>query len=259
MLNVEWNTGKGYGDFVTGLGYAHTASVKYNIPVNLTFHWKTSKDYLYHPKDPETIIDRCNYIHSIFTPVSNVKIEHKFNSIPGFRFYNQLDEFNPLHGLWHTTLTPFKTKSVAFWSTEHNLEFPGFNKDPAAHLWPVIKKKLQKAGYTVNEITYRTPVREAIQIINDCEFGVGYDGLAHQLFKFMWKPLIVLCKRVRLNKLLIPQAVIETDPELFVIKEIEPYIQNSLSKVNEVKIKHERYIKEGGDATKSKFYNTFIY
>lgn len=259
MLNVEWNTGVGYGDFVTGLGYAHTASVKYNTPVNLTFHWKNSKDYIYHPKDPETIVDRCNYIHSIFTPVSEVKINHKFNSSPGFRFYNQLDERNPLHGLWHTVLTPSKTKSVALWTSEHNFEFPGFNKDPAAHLWPVIQKKLQKAGYKINEITYRTPVQEAIKIINECEFGIGYDGLAHQLFKFMWKPLIVFCRRTNLNSLLIPQAVLEPEPTVFIVSEIESYIQNSLSKVNEIKIKHERYIKEGGDATKSKFYNTFIY
>lgn len=259
MLNVEWNTGIGYGDFVTGLGYAHTASVKYDTPVDLTFHWAHSKDFLFHPTDPETIIDRCDYIHSIFTPNPNVKINHKFNSEPRFRFYNQLDEMNPVHGLWHATLTPSKTKSVALWSSEHNVKFPGFNKDPAAHLWPLIKKKLRKAGYTINEITYRTPVRDAIQIINDCDFGIGYDGLAHQLFKFMWKPLIVFCQRTRLNKVLIPQATLEMEPIFFLDRGIELYIQDSLQKVSDTKIKHEQYIKEGGDATKSEFYNTFIY
>ena len=45
MLDIEWKTGVGYGDFVTGLGYAHTTCLKYQTPVNINFHWNHSKDF----------------------------------------------------------------------------------------------------------------------------------------------------------------------------------------------------------------------
>jgi hypothetical protein len=259
-MNIEWRTGIGYGDFVTGLGYAHTSRLKYERPIDITFHWKDDKNHLYSPLDTETLFDRFQYIESIFKQTDGITIHHKFNSNPKFRFYNQLDEFNPLHGLWYTNLEPQETKKkVVLWTTDFNIEFPGINKDPAHKHWLDIRAKLHMSGYDIYEVTYRTPIKQVIRHINECEFGIGYDGLAHQLFKFMWKPLIVFCKRKPLNSVLIPQAVLEDNPKRFLDSNIKNYVRASQKRVEEVKQLHQNYISEKKDATKHELYNSFIY
>lgn len=259
-MNIEWITGAGYGDFVSGLGYAHSCRIKYDRPINIKFHWNHDEDYLFSPNDPETIYQRCQYINSIMKPVKDLTVEHQFNSNPPFRFYNQLEEWNPLHGLWYSTLPPeHKPKLVVMWTTEHNLTFPGRFKDPAHKHWEPIRIKLENEGYKIVEVTYRTPVREVIDLINRCEFGIGYDGLAHQLFKFMWKPLIVFCERYSLNNVLIPQAVLEKDPVRFLDSDIMEYINVSKRKVDLVKRQHQEYINDTQRPEENKLFNTFIY
>lgn len=257
-MNVKWRTGVGYGDFVTGLGYAHTASIKYQVPVEIEFHWNHSKDYLFSSDDPETIVDRCEYIYSIMKKNPMVGVSHKFNSPHKFRFYNQLDEFNPLHGLWYSSLKhTTKSKHVAIWTAENNLTFPGQLKDPVNQRWNEVREKL--SDYKIEEITYRTPVREAIDIIRRCEFGIGYDGLAHQLFKFMWKPIIVFCRRTKLNRLLIPQALLHENVESFLNRDIDSQVKESRERVLFFKAKHQQYMNEKMIAHEHRLFNTFIY
>ena len=257
-LNVKWRTGVGYGDFVTGLGYAHSATIKYRVPVSIEFYWNHSRDFLFSHNDPESIVDRCDYIYSIMRYSPMVEVKHKFNTKADFRFYNQLDEFNPLHGLWYTDLPMLtKPKHIAIWTTENNVEFPGILKDPAYRHWNEIREKFN--DYVIEEITYRTPVKTAIEIIQRCEFGIGYDGLAHQLFKFMWKPLFVLCRRKSLNNILIPQAVLFDNPVTFLKADNEIIINEAKQKVIRVRKQHEQYLNDKAIASKHKLFNTFIY
>lgn len=258
MLNVEWATGIGYGDFVTGLGYAHTSSLKYQIPVNLNFHWFHSKDYLYDKKDPETIVERCNYVQSVLRPLSTVSVTHTYNSNFTYRFINQLDEFNPMHGLWYSTLKGEESRSVVLWTTKHNKEFPGVSKDPAYKMWDKIVERLELYNYNVKEVTYRTPIKEKIELIRTCAFGIGYDGLAHQLFKFMWKPLIVFCQRTWLNNILVPQAILEKDPQRFLNKSLNQYLDEARAKVQKIKIDHTNYINNKVNAHEHPLFNTPI-
>jgi hypothetical protein len=258
MLNVKWSTGIGYGDFVTGLGYAHTSAIKYQTPVNIEFHWKHSQDHLFSANDPETIVDRCNYIHSIMRLLSQVSVSHVFNSDPDWRFYNQLDEFNPLHGLWYSTIKPkTEKKHVAIWTTDFNVSFPGKFKDPVNKKWNDIRHKL--SDYVLEEITYRTPVKEAIEIVNRCEFGIGYDGLAHQLFKFMWKPLFVFCERKWLNNILVPQAILLSHAGEFIDNKSDDLLLQAHEKVNRVRLEHLAYINKKMKADEHPLFNTFIY
>lgn len=258
MLHVKWGTGVGYGDFVTGLGYAHTSSIKYDTDVSIEFHWSHAEDYLFSPMDPETIVDRSNYIYSIMRPSNRVMVTHVYNSKPNFRFYNQLDEFNPLHGLWYTDIPPqTKKRHVAIWTTDFNVSFPGELKDPVNKRWNDIRASL--SDYVLEEITYRTPVREAIEIINRCEFGIGYDGLAHQLFKFMWKPLFVFCRRQWLNNVLIPQAILFKNANEFLDQDLGDLLIKANEKVVKIRQDHENYMNERMKADEHPLYNTFIY
>lgn len=258
MLDVKWGTGIGYGDFVTGLGYAHTAAIKYQTPVHIEFHWAHSKDHRHSSLDPETIVDRCDYIYGVMRPLSQVTISHKFNSSNKFRFYNQLDEFNPLHGVWYSNL-PDNTqkKHVAIWTTDFNLSFPGKHKDPVNKKWNDVRAAL--SDYILEEITYRTPVKEAIEIVNRCEFGIGYDGLAHQLFKFMWKPLFVFCERKWLNNILVPQAILLSDADEFIDRNIDSMLAVAKEKVDSIRLKHLVYLNQKMRANEHPLYNTFIY
>ena len=258
-MKVEWRTGVGYGDFVTGLGYAHTSSIKYGRPVEINFHWSESKDHLFHETDVETLHNRCEYIKSIMRD-GNVTVSHVFNSKPDFRFYNQLDEWNPLHGLWYSTLqNEIVPMRVVMWTSEHNVDFPGINKDPAVKHWPAIRQKLASMGYDVHEVTYRTPVTEVMELIRTCEWGIGYDGLAHQLFKFMWKPLVVLCKRLSLNKVLIPQAVLESNPQRYLDSDPRVYARRAKVKVDEVRRAYEKYLTDYKKAEDHELFNSFVY
>lgn len=259
MFNVEWRTGVGYGDFVTGLGYAHTACLKYQIPVNINFHWKHSRDHLYSNLDTETIVDRCDYVYSIIKQHPLVSVSHSFDSNPKYRFINQLDEFNPLHGLWYSSLKSKQTNKVVLWTTRHNVEFPGKSKDPAFLHWDRIQEKVESYGYEIIEVTYRTPISELVHHINECAFGIGYDGLAHQLFKFMWKPCIVFCERMTLNNLLIPQAALENDPVKFLKNDLNKYLEISKQKIQSLKLQHQKYIDNKMNPYEHRLYNTPIY
>jgi hypothetical protein len=111
----------------------------------------------------------------------------------------------------------------------------------------------------IEEITYRTPVKEAIEIINRCEFGVGYDGLAHQLFKFMWKPLFVFCDRKWLNNILVPQAVLLSNPDEFINDDIDKLLIQAQEKVERIRTNHLVYINTKMKADEHPLFNTFIY
>lgn len=256
MLKVEWRTGVGYGDFVTGLGYAHTISLKCQTAVNINFHWNHSKEYLFDSNDPETIVSRCDYVYGVMKKSPLVTYTHTFNSRLQCRFINQFDEFNPLHGLWYTELELQKSKNVVLWTTRHNKDFPGVNKDPAYKHWDLIEERLKNLGYSVTEVTYRTPVKEKIDLIKNCAFGIGYDGLAHQLFKFMWKPVIVLCGRISLNKLLIPQAALESSPDKFLASDLNTYLEVSRQNIERLKLEHKKYCNLFMNPYEHKLYNT---
>jgi|688.fasta_scaffold01135_42 hypothetical protein len=258
MFEVKWGTGVGYGDFVTGLGYAHGSAIKYETPVHIEFHWNHSKEHMFSPLDPETIVERCDYIYSIMSKLPQVSVSHQFNANPNFRFYNQLDEFNPMHGLWYTDMPDqTKKKHVAIWTTDFNISFPGHWKDPVNKRWNDIRAKL--SDYVVEEITYRTPVKEAIEIINKCEFGIGYDGLAHQLFKFMWKPLFVFCDRKWLNNILVPQAILLSNADEFIDNRVDTLLVDAKAKVDLIRLKHQKYLSEKMKADEHPLFNTFIY
>lgn len=115
MLEIQWRSGFGYGDFVSGLGYAHGASKKYQTDVQLTFHWNQDANHKEHESETETIIERMYYVYSVMNKLENVSICHRANSNIDYRFINNLDEFDPLHGLWYSNLTNESSNTVVLW------------------------------------------------------------------------------------------------------------------------------------------------
>lgn len=244
MLRIEWRSGFGYGDFVTGLGYAHNASIKYQTPVEINFHWSHDLNHKETPEDPETIIDRMWYVYSTMKHLSDVSVNVTTNSTPEWRFINNLDEYNAIHGIWLNNLEMIETDTVVLWRSKYNTFFPGVLKDPIWDKWDNVIDWLTDQGYRVHEVTYRTPVEEVIEAIRVCKFGIGYDGMVHQLFKYLWKPLIVLCERHPLNKLLVPTAALEKDVSNMFENGIDFYLEASYRKIKRVEQHHNLFLSD---------------
>jgi len=259
MLKIEWRSGFGYGDFVTGLGYAHNASIKYNTEVDINFHWNHDLDHRESKEDPETIVERMLYVYSTMVQDNNVHVNYTMNSKPEFRFINNVDEMNPLHGLWYTNLDTCNNKSVVMWRSKFNTYFPGEVKDPIYDRWDQVVQWLTDQGYTVHEVTYRTPVKEVIDKIKDCEFGIGYDGMVHQLFKYLWKPLIVVCERHQLNKLLVPQATLIRDEQSLYQKGIEFFVSDSKRNIEYFRDQLNKWVHLKQDIKNHPLYNVKVY
>lgn len=254
-FNIEWRSQEGYGDFITGLCYAHSSTLKYERPVKINFHWPNPKDFLLSKIDKESILYRFDYIKNLLKPVNGLTITHTYSSTPSYRFINELEEFNRVHGLWYTKDKPVVEPGlVVFWSSRHNLEFPGYHKDPVYDYWDKVVNNLKQLDYNVQEVTYRTPVAEVMDLIQRCEFGIGYEGMVHQLFKFMWKPLIVASKRVSLSELLCPQACIVTNHKPL-MGDITELVRESKKNIKSLLLEHSKYIMDRQDPTKHHLYN----
>ena len=257
-LNIEWRTREGLGDFITGLGYAHSSVMKYQQPVHINFHWPNPKDTLISSIDKESINYRFDYILGLLRPVEGLTISHTYSSAPTWRFINEFEEFNPLHGLWYPKdqLTTEKGLVVQ-WSSKHNLSFPGYGKDPLYDHWDQIVRNLKAEGYNVVEVTYRTPIKEIMDVMMRCEFGIGYEGMVHQFFKFLWKPLIVGVSKKRWNlaNLLCVQAHLIDNPNDLLYGDVRPLVNISREKISRLLIDHQHYINDTQDPTQHRLYN----
>lgn len=241
---LKWRGGIGYGDTLNAITYSHSCTVRYNQPVYTTIHWPFPCNYKHSAQDPETVVDRFSYVaNTMASGRYNVFFNHVFlNKTPPFRYINNPDYDNPLHGVWYHNQQQSVTKKIVVWSSRHNVESVGHFKDPSIELWDQLIDWLTNQGYQVVEVTYRTPIEEVIQHINECCVGIGYDGMIHQLFKYLWKPIIVVCERFELNQLLVPQAALVGS-----IDEIYNYGLDVLSKQSEINMRrvkkaHQRYL-----------------
>jgi hypothetical protein len=255
-FNIEWRSKEGYGDFITVLCYAHSSTIKYERPVHINFHWPNPKDYLLSEIDKESILYRFNHIVDRLKPVKGLTISHEYSSVPSYRFINELEEFNVLHGLWYPKKDfPIEKGLVVVWSSRHNLDFPGYHKDPVYDHWDKVMAKLKGEGFNVQEVTYRTPIKEVMDLMQRSEFGVGYEGMVHQLYKFLWRPIVIASQRTSLARLLAPQGTIVTKPELLLNEDILIHVNKSKQTIKRLLKEHRQYILDKQDPTKHPLYN----
>ena len=217
-LSVDWKGTPGVGDILFGMNAVHMltnlAREKRDIPqMTMNVHWDHSRDYLYHFEDPETIIERADYLHNFYHDKDAVKVVHHFNSfdkelwsirhrgfqrgvskkvkekdgpwavldgIPNWKFRKDLD----------TTAIPNK---VCFWRPFSNAETPyGWKMAFKEKDWDRIIRILEDRGFEMVELTYRTPVREVLYHIRTCRFCIFYDGMWQYIAKNCMKPVITL-------------------------------------------------------------------
>lgn len=244
-LNISWRSGEGYGDFITAIGYAYTSRVKYDIPVSLHMHWPNAEGHLLSNNDKEDIKYRYDKVVKMMKPCDGVEVIHHYNSKPKYRYINNFEHKNPLQGLWFPR-QQYQSHSniVMLWSSLHNLTYPGKAKDPTRYQWNDVINYIENEGYDVHEVTYRTPVKDVIYLLKHCEFGIGYEGMVQQLFKFLWKPLIVIGERTKLSTLMCPQGCnIKSHKELF-DRGIDSCLIESEDNIRKYNLKYKEHLNQ---------------
>lgn len=209
---VDWKGTFGVGDILFGLNAVHMMThlmrKRREVPfVTMNVHWTHGEDYLHHFEDPETIIERAEYLHNFYYDKDAVRMNHIFYSKDeelqrirhrGFRrkkspvaVLDALPSWVFRNDILKSSL-PVENK-VVFWRPLFNKDEPqGWKKVFTDDHWLEIIHLLEMKGYDLVELTYRTPVREAFYHIRTCRFCIFYDGMWQYIAKNLCKPVIAL-------------------------------------------------------------------
>ena len=209
---VDWKGTIGMGDMLFGLNavhmLTHLARKERDIEfTTMNVHWVHGPDHLHHFEDPETIIERTDYLHSFYHDHTAVRINHVFNSDD-----NELSRLrhrglqrksgarDVLDGVpsWIFRKDVWKDSSdsnkITFWRPYAlNAEIPkGWKRTFSPADWERMLSILRDQGYELVELSYRTPVREAMYHINTSRFCIFYDGMWQYIARNLCKPVIAL-------------------------------------------------------------------
>jgi len=198
---IEWKGTPGIGDAMYGLNIAHMRAFIIQKPVTINIHWYHPKEFYYHFEDPETIIERVDYIHTKYMWSHMVHVQHTFNSddlklyAQRYRNVNRLEK-DPLARYWMFNPKYFSNvdpRKIVIWRPSFNADTPRWFKLPLNDdEWINIIEKLKNLDYLVVEIDYRTPIREAFYHISSAKFCLSYEGMWHYVAKNLFKPHLVL-------------------------------------------------------------------
>ena len=208
MEKVRWRGTWGVGDAMQALNVCHNYCNKNNVKVNLEMHWEHDDNHLTHPDDPETIIQRMEWIHTQYHRQNDVVITHVYNSdlFPSgnlnpdkdkHRFYFDSKSFRPNSAPpndWIFKKSAFikSPKKVVYWTPVHNSEPPRrWKRFLTNDDWYDIIKLLSGEGWIPVELTYRTPIDEAFKEIQEADIVVCYDGMWHFIARNFAKPMFV--------------------------------------------------------------------
>ncbi len=226
---VTWRGTPGVGDFMWALNSVHLHSWRTKTSINLQMHWSHGENHIHHFEDPETIIERMQYMHRFYDRKEDVQISHIINSNGRYsswkyeddtelmpdgskrqvakhfektRFYFESGRYSDKEGdqvpdndwiFREDSFLDIVSNKIVFWRPTFNAETPRtWKRQLTNNDWDVIIDKLKSHGFQMVELTYRTPIREAMWHISTCRQVICYDGMWHYVAKNFCKPLIVI-------------------------------------------------------------------
>lgn len=240
MANIKVWTTEGVGDFMFALNRLYTVSHRTKMKINAEFNWYHDKNMLWHFEDPETIYERFIHIHNLYANKNMIKIKHVFNSTDKdlidekFRVDDVRLNFFLKREFWdnewhfkETIALPVQENKIVIWRATFNAsEAREWKRVVTNEMWDEAIDVFKWMGYNVVELTYRSPVREAMYHINTCAFVVCYDGMWHYVAKNFWKPMIV-ASRSTITKYHTPHALrlseLERVPEANFLRRIKNF------------------------------------
>ena len=199
--------------------------------INLELHWEHGEHHNHHFEDPETIIERCNYIHNFYHQQERVEIHHIFNADGrykhwkfdddvvletngdrriaaidnhGFkaRFFFESGHYDDTPGSdapdndWifrEDAFQDYNPNRIVFWRPTWNAERPRTWKrifDDSD--WDHLIAHFRTLGFDMHELSYRTPVSEAMHLISTSRMVICSDGIWHYVAKNFARPLAVI-------------------------------------------------------------------
>jgi hypothetical protein len=230
MELVTWRGTPGVGDFMWALNCAHNYCYHYNKKVVLEFHWEHGENHLHHFEDPETIIERLEYLHNFYHRKDDVKVVHVYESDSRYkdwsfsddlvhekdgsvriaakqrknksRFWFQSGTYSDQDGSpipdsnWIFREDAFREidkRKIVIWRPTFNAEIPRtWKRQLTNETWDDIIRQLSASGLYVVELTYRTPVSEALYHISTCRQIVCYDGMWHYIARNLCRPMVIV-------------------------------------------------------------------
>lgn len=227
---ITWRGTPGVGDFMWALNSCYQYAADQGLEkVNLEMHWEHGPDYYHHFEDPETIIERMDLIHNFYDQKERVQVHHIFNADGRYadwrydddvvyesngerrvaainrnknRFWFQSGFYTDKQGdpipenNWLFRKDSFQERvdnRIVFWRPLFNAEKPRtwkrlFTNDD----WETALSILRAQGFECIELSYRTPVREAMYLISTARLVMCYDGIWHYAAKNFATPMAVV-------------------------------------------------------------------
>lgn len=219
----------GINDCLMGLNTAYFLSHMLQKQIHLHFYWWHDEDYLFHCEDPETIIERTNYLESFYLNYGSVKVSH-FSNVD-VDFFNKDLHINIERGDRLGTQTALS--GVNSWFMNDKVSYETKVNPNLIVLWRPIRAigtvreeklsydneywngviwMLKHNGFEVQEIDYRTPIREVMYLIPRCAAVIGYQGLYQYISRNLYKPSIIVADHVLIRNHN-PHAVIFKAPK----------------------------------------------
>ena len=213
------------------LNSCHKYAADHNIrKIYLELHWEHGEDYLHHFEDPETIIERCDYIHNFYHQQERVEIHHIFNADGRYRDWKYADDVVNENGVnrvkavnahaqknrfWFQSgyynddrgspapnndwifrqdaFQEYDPKRIVFWRPTWNAEKPRTWKRLFENDdWEQLIIHFKAMGFDMHELSYRTPASEAMYLISTARMVICYDGIWHYVAKNFARPLAVI-------------------------------------------------------------------
>ena len=242
MEKGRWRGTWGVGDFMLALQVCHNYCYKNNTKVNLEMHWETKEGHLETPQDPETIVERMEWIHNKFYRQEDVTVTHVYESdlfLSGNvnpdknkkRFYFESGAFDdepapPNDWVFKKEYYRPRDKGsgnkIVMWTPTYNTEPPRkWKRFLTNDDWHCIIKLLRREGWILDEITYRTPIEEAFTQIQNADYVFCYDGMWHYIAGMFATPIFIPSWE-GISKYACPQAVLRPNRK-YVMEFVESF------------------------------------
>lgn len=245
--NIKWKTTVGIGDSMYGLNIAYMRAFVNQKPTKLQINYHFPENYYYHYEDPESVDSRVKYINKFYMWKDIVHVEHNFNckdyKLYKNKYYGVTRYKNSeLYRFWSfdpTLKTTPKYKKIVLWRPTFNAkqQLSGYKIPMLDHEWERMINILKYFGYDVVELSYRTPISEAVYHIRTCECCISYEGMWHYIAKNFFKPHIVFSSS-SITNWHTPHALWIKDHEFLIdrdMKKIEYYIESAVEKAENFK------------------------
>jgi len=228
--DIHCRMGEGAGDIIGQMNTAHAWASYYRRPVRLNIHWgpQFEGDYKVVETDTESIVDRYQNVYDRLWMNHIVSFEHVFQS-DMFAYLESLfaepdnelrrqhkpkrwifesgdpdDTMNPAGvdmpfvytggAEWKWQREPMLGKNIVFWNHRDNKDSIKEHKEvPFSQMnWRDIEKALGILfpRHNVVQVSYRDDFRYVHDLIADCAFCIGYDGMWHTVARNFGKLFI---------------------------------------------------------------------